>query len=80
MKNPSKKPKTKGQICQCFGLLRCQSVMPQCKVIHNRDKNAVQNMLNIVQSIFNTGKRPIKFTRETKSILCIDFINIKAML
>ena len=62
---PSKKPKTKGQLCQCFGLLRCKSVMPQCNVIHNRDKNAVQNMLNIVQSIFNTGKRPIKFTRET---------------
>jgi len=62
---PSKKPKTKGQLCQCFGLLRCKSVMPQCKVIHNRDKNAVQNMLNIVESIFNTGKRPIKFTRET---------------
>jgi len=31
-------------------------------------------MLNIVQSIFNTGKRPIKITRDTKSILCIDFI------
>jgi len=24
----------------------------------NRDKNAVQNMLKIVKSIFNTGKRP----------------------
>ena len=54
--------------------------MPQCKVIHNRDKHAVKNMLNIVESIFNTGKKPIKFTRETKSILCIDFINIKASL
>ena len=54
--------------------------MPQCNVIHNRDKNAVQNMLNIVKSIFNTGKRPIKFTRETKLIQSIDFINIKASL
>jgi hypothetical protein len=54
--------------------------MPQCNLIHNRDKNAVQNMLNIVESIFNTGKRPIKFTRETKSIQSIDFINIKASL
>jgi hypothetical protein len=53
----SKKPKTKCQLCQCLGLLRCQSVKSQCNVIHNRDKNAVQNMLNIVQSIFNTGKR-----------------------
>jgi transposase len=65
MEKPSKKPKTKGQLCLSFGILRCKSVMPQCNVIHNRDKNAVQNMLNIVQSIFNTGKRPIKFTRET---------------
>jgi hypothetical protein len=29
----------------------------------NRDKNAVQNMLNIVESIFQTGKRPKIFTR-----------------
>jgi hypothetical protein len=37
-------------------------------------------MLNIVESIFNTGKRPIIFCREkyeTKSIQSIDFINIK---
>ena len=31
-------------------------VTPQCKIIHNRDKNAVQNMLNIVKNIFLTGK------------------------
>ena len=39
--------KNKGKIEICHDLLRCQSVTPQCKIIHNRDKNAVQNMLNI---------------------------------
>ena len=45
------------------GLLRCQSVKPQCEIIHNRDKNAVQNMLYIVETIFKLGKRPTIFTR-----------------
>lgn len=47
----------------CHGLLRCQSIKPQCETIHNRDKNAVQNMLNIVNSIIKTGKRPDIFCR-----------------
>ena len=47
------------------GLLRCQSLMPKCEIIHNRDKNAVQNMLFIVETIKSTGKRPIEFSRET---------------
>jgi len=47
------------------GLLRCQSVKPQCEIIHNRDKNAVQNMLYIVEIIFKSGKRPTIFTRTT---------------
>jgi hypothetical protein len=34
-----------------------------CEKIHNRDKNAVQNMLNIVKSVFDTGKRPEIFCR-----------------
>lgn len=45
------------------GLLRCKSVKHKCEIIHNRDKNAVQNMLNIIRSIFVTGKRPEKFSR-----------------
>ena len=45
------------------GLLRCQSITPLCQIIHNRDKNAVQNMLNITKSIFISGKRPRIFTR-----------------
>ena len=65
----------------CHGLLRCQSIKrnplgssnkslrdlfkPKCETIHNRDKNAVQNMLNIVSSIFDTGQRPTIFSRLT---------------
>ena len=45
------------------GLPQYQSVKHKCEVIHNRDKNAVQNMLNIVKSIFETGKRPEMFSR-----------------
>jgi hypothetical protein len=45
------------------GLLRCQSIKPKCEIIHNRDKNAVQNMLYIVETIFKSGKRPTIFTR-----------------
>ena len=47
------------------GLLGHQSVKPKCEIIHNRDKNAVQNMLNIVNNIFTEGKRPNVFTRTT---------------
>ena len=49
------------------GLLRSQSIKQKCEIIHNRDKNAVQNMLNIVKSIFNTGKRPEAFCRVVNS-------------
>jgi len=47
-------------------ILRCQSVKHNCEIYHNRDKNAVQNMLKIVKSIFNTGKRPLHFCRNVK--------------
>ena len=53
----------KGEKELVHGLLRCQSVKHTCEVIHNRDKNSVQNMLNIVQHIFETGKRPKEFSR-----------------
>ena len=46
--------------------------IPLCKIIHNRDKNAVQNMLYIVEHIKNTGSRPEAYTRkelETNSSL-----------
>jgi hypothetical protein len=64
---PSKKPKNKGRTEICHGLLRCQSVKPKCEIIHNRDKNAVQNMLQIVNSIITLGKRPDVFCREVNS-------------
>jgi len=65
LERPSKKPKykKKNKTEICHGLLRCQSVKHKCEIIHNRDKNAVQNMLNIVSSVFNTGKRPYLFCR-----------------
>jgi len=65
LEKPSHKPKLKkkNKTEICHGLLRCKSVKHKREVIHNRDKNAVQNMLNIVKSIFETGKRPDIFCR-----------------
>jgi len=66
--NPSPKPWEKKELKLCHGLLRCQSVKPSGEVIHriyhNRDKNAVQNMMAIVESIMSTGQRPPAFCRE----------------
>jgi hypothetical protein len=45
------------------GLLCHTDIKPKCEIIHNRDKNAVQNMLYIVETIFKLGKRPTIFTR-----------------
>jgi hypothetical protein len=59
----SHKPKKKGELELCNGILRCQSVKHKSEIFHNRDKNAVQNMLNIVKNIFLTGKRPDLFCR-----------------
>ena len=47
----------------CHGLLRCKSDTHNCGIIHNRDKNAVKNMLNIVNEIIYRNTRPSKFTR-----------------
>ncbi len=58
------------------GLLRHQDVnsneeqeqdlvcIAKCAIYHNRDKNAVQNMISIVEELKNSGKRPLHFTRE----------------
>jgi hypothetical protein len=69
LERPSKKPKLKKEEKTeiCHGLLRCKSVKHKCEIFHNRDKNAVQNMLNIVNSVLNTGKRPTIFCREINS-------------
>ena len=54
------------------GLLRHEVVNPdgeqehklKCNIYHNRDKNAVQNMLFIIDELKKSGKRPLCFTRE----------------
>jgi hypothetical protein len=54
------------------GLLRHEVVNPDgeqehlqiCKIYHNRDKNAVQNMISIIEELKKTGKRPLRFTRK----------------
>lgn len=53
----------KNKMITVNGLLHHEDVKLKCELIHNRDKNAVQNMLNIVDSIFRTGKRPKIFSR-----------------
>ena len=69
MIRPSQKPKLKKENKNELvnGLLRCQSIKPVCEKIHNRDKNAVQNMLYIVKTIYETGKRPEIFCRAINS-------------
>ena len=65
MEKKSNKPKLykENKIELCHGLLRCQSIKPLCEIIHNRDKIAVQNMLNITKSIIDFGIRPKNFSR-----------------
>lgn len=57
------KPHKNGKNYLCHGLLRCKSIKHNCETIHNRDKNAVRNMLKIIDSLFTTGGRPAIFTR-----------------
>jgi len=47
------------------GLLCHTDNQHKCEIIHNRDKNAVQNMLYIINSIKNTGKKPYIFCHTT---------------
>jgi hypothetical protein len=58
-------PKT-GKDKLCYGLLSHTDLKHKCQIIHNRDTNAVRNMLNIVESIYKTGLRPLNFTRTKK--------------
>ena len=49
----------------CHGLLRCETSKEQsCKTVHNRDKNAVKNMLAILDHLFEFGARPKEFSRK----------------
>lgn len=54
-KRKSQKPKIKGKKELVHGLLRCKS--SKCKIIHNRDKNAVKNMLKIAEDYKNKRER-----------------------
>ena len=70
----SQKPKDikKNKSILVNGLLRHQDVNSNeeqehklvCGIYHNRDKNAVQNMISIVEELKKSGKRPLRFTRE----------------
>jgi len=63
------------------GLLRHEVVNPKgeqeqeqicitkCAIIHNRDKNAVQNMISIIEELKKSGKRPLRFTRENVEVI-----------
>ena len=70
----SQKPKDikKNKSILVNGLLRHQDVNSNeeqeqelvCGIYHNRDKNAVQNMISIVEELKKSGKRPLRFTRK----------------
>jgi len=70
----SNKPKDikKNKSILVNGLLRHQDVNSNeeqeqelvCGIYHNRDKNAVQNMISIVEELKKSGKRPLRFTRK----------------
>jgi hypothetical protein len=65
-KRESCKPKDKKKEITLHGLLRCTNAKHKCEIIHNRDKNAVQNMLNIVENVFRDGCRPKIFCRDSQ--------------
>jgi hypothetical protein len=65
MERESKRPRREGEREICHGILRCKSVKHESEIVHNRDKNAVKNMLKIVKEIFDKGKRPDKFSRKS---------------
>ena len=56
---PSMRPKTKGQIRQVHGLIRCTNV--QCRIKWNRDVNASLNILEIATSILAGKGKPKAF-------------------
>jgi len=61
MRRMSPKPKQKDKEIIVHGLLRCTSVTQNCKAIHNRDTNAVLNMLKIVKQTKENLKRPLRY-------------------
>lgn len=69
MKRESPKPKHKGKIINVHGLLRCTSVKHNCETIHNRDTNAVLNMLKIVTLTKETLERPTLYCQPSSTFL-----------
>jgi len=65
LERKSHKPKDikKGKNITVHGLLCHTDIKPSCEIIHNRDKNAVQNMLYIVEHIKKHKTRPKEFSR-----------------
>ncbi len=47
-----------------------------CKIYHNRDKNAVQNMISIIEELQKTWKRLLRFTR-TESLGSFELCSTK---
>jgi len=58
------------------GLLCQTDIKPKCEIIHNRDKNAVQNMLYIVETIFKSGGTISSFTLSKSLEIDCDIIYI----
>jgi hypothetical protein len=69
LERKSHKPKDikNGKNITVHGLLHHSGVKPSCEIIHNRDKNAVHNMLYIVEHIKKHKTRPIEFSRSSNS-------------
>ena len=47
----------------CHGLLRCKSERRGCQTKHNRDKNAVKNMLKIICHLIYRNEKPERYKR-----------------
>lgn len=61
MERKSHKPKHNSKIILVHGLLRHKD--GNCKLIHNRDKNAVENMLYIIDYVKENKERPKEYRR-----------------
>ena len=57
-------PKHKGNKCLVNGLFHHKDDKHNCKLIHNRNKNAVKNMLKIVSYLKEKGRHPKIFRIE----------------
>ena len=66
IERPRRNPKHKDDktAYPVHGLLKHTVCVPLCQLIHNRDKNAVQNMLYIIEELKKTGKRPLLYSRQ----------------